>query len=72
MQLFSRIERLECRIPSRLRAAPNVKDRMQAVIATPNPQPVFRPTNRLERLITAPRSAPIRTALAVSCGKSPR
>jgi hypothetical protein len=66
MQLFSRIERLELRRPMRLRTAPRVKERTQAVIATPRPQPVLRPTKRFDRLITAPSKHPIRTALVVS------
>ena len=66
MQLFSRIERLELRSPVRLRTVPRLNERTQAVIAIPRPHPVFRPTNRFERLMTAPSKHPIRTALVVS------
>jgi len=72
MQLFSRIERLELRTPVRRRTAPRVNERMQAVIAYPEAPPGFRPTKRFDMLMTAPSKHPIRTALVVSWGKSPR
>ena len=46
---------------------------MQAVIATPNPQPAFSPMYRLVSDKTPPRSEPISTARQVSCSMlSPR
>ncbi len=72
MQLFSRMERLEWRRPMRRRKDPSEKERMQAVIAMPSPQPVLSPIKRFERLIIAPSMLPIRTARVVNWGRSPR
>ena len=44
MQLFSRMLRFVRSRPILRRKVPMENDRMQAVIATPNPHPVFRPT----------------------------
>ncbi|MNS48890.1 hypothetical protein D3C72_814760 [compost metagenome] len=48
------------------------KARMPDVMVTPKPQPVSRPTYRLDTDITAPRIMPMITARIVSCLTSPR
>src|SRR6185295_5591612 len=55
-----------------LSAEPSANDRMHDVIATPRPQPVFKPTYKFEPAMNAPRKLPTTNDRSVNCGTSPR
>ncbi len=69
MQLFSSTDIGESRpAVSTRKAFQMTYERTQAVMATPNDQPILSVVYRFAALINIPSTAPITTARTVSCG----